>query len=363
MIGLIDYDVLYTKKIRYPNLELMKMATYLRRKRVPYRMVIDLESVDFYTEIHLFQDDAKLPFPTKLLTMKQLMWHGLAFTDGVRMPLDPEIEKSEPTISVYKLLFKEYIIQDYIKVEQVSYLLNSSFVRLSEPVSKRYLRSVKSNRKIFAYDLDVFSGCWEKNTAALVDKGVLGFNFIHEQKLNDLETWLKMATDYPPAIFARNNIELTFELTLDTVETLCQATILMMEQTRYRFEKLIMRPTFADNHKNNITLLAKAIMTPPKYGVPFSWGETVFTGSPYHPILAALLRWASSPYFASMNFVDYCEMKRLYRERTYILKMVEYDRHKASLFLRSALDTTILHGGLREYDTRRNIPSIYETYL
>ena len=67
-------------------------------------------------------------------------------------------------------------------------------------------------------------------------------------------------------------------------------------------------------------------MIPAKYGLYFPWGELSFTGNPYHPILATLFKWASSKRFYEQSFVDYCELKTKYRERNYILKLVEKEQ-------------------------------------
>lgn len=136
MIGLLDYDALANQKIRYPNLELMKMATYLRRNRQSYRLVVDLDDLDIYSEIYLFQNDSNLDYPTFILKRKNVKWFGLAFTDNVYYEMDREIEICEPNIGIYKLLFKKFLLEDKMTTEQIGYLLNASYVRLSTPISK-----------------------------------------------------------------------------------------------------------------------------------------------------------------------------------------------------------------------------------
>ena len=143
----------------------------------------------------------KIPFPIGILKRKNVVWHGLAFSDGVRIPLAPEIEAIEPTIGVYKLLFRDFILQNRMKITQVGYLLNSSFMRLSEPISKKYLRSIRPNRRIFVYDTEVFEGCWRENTTALLARKATGFHIIHPQRTNDFDLWLTITEDYGRNVF------------------------------------------------------------------------------------------------------------------------------------------------------------------
>ena len=74
---------------------------------------------------------------------------------------------------------------------QIGYLLNASYVRLSMPLNKRYIRTIRPNRRILVYDTNVFSGDWEKNVESLVKREIAGFIFLYEQELNDIELWAK----------------------------------------------------------------------------------------------------------------------------------------------------------------------------
>ena len=72
MIGLLDYDALASQKIRYPNLELMKMATYLRRIRQSFRLIVDFSDLEIYNEIYLFQNDSTLRTQVKCFRKKNV---------------------------------------------------------------------------------------------------------------------------------------------------------------------------------------------------------------------------------------------------------------------------------------------------
>ena len=125
-----------------------------------------------------FQDDDSLPYPSSILRRRNVKWFGLAFSGGVYKPLDNEIEDCEPSISIYKLLFKDFIMKDQIKMEQVGYLLNASYVRLNRSLNKKIFKINKEKIvEFFVYDTEVFWRLGKETNA--IKKRVVGFNFIH----------------------------------------------------------------------------------------------------------------------------------------------------------------------------------------
>ena len=363
MIGLLDYDALQQKKIRYPNLELMKMATYLRRNRQSVQIIVDLENLEFYSEIYLFQDDDSLPYPSSILRRRNVKWFGLAFSSGVHKPLDNEIEDCEPSISIYKLLFKDFIMKDQIKMEQVGYLLNASYVRLNRSLNKKYLKSIKKHRRVFVYDTEVFIGDWRKNADAILKRGAVGFNFIHPQHITDYELWFDITTNYSKNVFAKNYITLAFDFTPAKIAETAAIYPKLSDGKKTQFEWLRMEPTIREPFRQNTLAFAESIMQTAREGSAYPIRNSPFIGNPYHPFIHALARWRSSPQFYSINFIDFCESRKLYRERAFAIKIIGENKKYQQVFTEKPGNIAAMYGGLKSYDARKNTPSIYESYL
>ena len=363
MIGLLDYDALASQKIRYPNLELMKMATYLRRIRQSFRLIVDFSDLEIYNEIYLFQNDSTLPYPSQVFRKKNVKWFGLAFTDNVYRPMAPEIEECEPSIGVYKLLFKEFLLQDKMTTTQIGYLLNASYVRLSMPLNKRYIRTIRPNRRILVYDTNVFSGDWEKNVESLVKREIAGFIFLYEQELNDIELWAKIFIKYPRRTFNYNEINVIFEFDLKYIETIIQVYRKIIGENKKPPYWLRLRPVIVPPYKENVLLFVEGIGAQMRAGVPLIWRDPPYKGNPYHPFVDALCAWAGGVGFSRQSFMDYLIEKDLHRERRFAQKLITNNKKYRLIFSQRPTDIKAMYGGLQSYETRRNRPSLYRDYL
>ena len=363
MIGLLDYDALTNQKIQYPNLELMKMATYLRRTRQSYRLITDLNDLEIYTEIYLFQNDSSLPYPSQVFRKKNVKWYGLAFTDNIYRPMASEIEECEPSIGAYKLLFKEFLLQDKMTTQQIGYLLNASYVRLSMPLNKRYIRSIRPHRRILIYDTNVFSGDWEKNVQLLVSKNIAGFIFLYEQEMDDIELWSRILLTYERKIFNYNEIGLAFEFSPAYMGTIIQVYKKIIGKNKGPAYWLRVRPIITPPYKENIMLFVESIGVQMREGIPITWRDPPYKGNPYHPFVDALCAWAGGPSFFRQSFMEYLIEKDLHRERRFAQKLIANNKKYSLILNQRVVNLKAMYGGLQSYESRRNRPSLYRDYL
>lgn len=365
MIGLLDYDAIMRQKVKYPNLELMKMATYLRRNRQSYRMVIDLENLDIFTRIIVFQNDPSVGYPGRILRRKDTEWYGLAFTSGVYQPMAPEIEECEPYIGTYKLLFKEFLLRDTMTTSEIGYLLNASYLRLSMSLNKRYIRTIKPNRRVLVYDTDAFQGNWEDNVNALIKRDIAGFIFLYEQKFYDIDLWAKVLLNYERRVFNYNPMTLYFNFDKTKIDTIINVYLKAIGDNKTRAAGWFdIYPMIPPPYKENTIAFAESIRKQMDAGIALGWKIPDYKGNPFHPFVNAICEWAgSNTYFFRYTFLEYVLKKDLHKERKFALKLIQQNKKFRFIFEHKAQEIAAMVGGLKSYESRRNYRSLFGDYL
>ena len=364
MIGLLDYDAIASQKIQYPSLELMKMATYLRRNNQSAHIILNLDDLDIYNKIMVFQNDSSLGYPSKVFGRKNTEWYGIAFTDNKYKPMAPEIEACEPTVGIYKLLFKQFLLEDKMKTTQVGYLLNASYLRLSMPLNKRYIRTIRPNRKVLVYDTDAFSGDWENNVSMLLKREIAGFKFIYEQKLHDIELWAKILLSYERRVFNYNPITLTFDFYPESMDVIIPVFKKAIGKNKVESGSWFhLYPNIPPPYKENTIKFAEGIGRQMRAGIGLGWRIPDYRGNPYHPFINALCTWAGGTYFFNETFLNFLLKRDLHKERKFALKLIQQNKKFGLIFQCQPKELKAMEGGLKSYDSQRNHCSIYSDYL
>lgn len=98
-LGLYDMDMMTYIHVPF-NLEIMKIAAYYRKKKI-----ITIFTPNFvperYSDYIVRKDYNDGNFPAAIYTTRNVQYGGYAFTNGVYVPLDPEIENMAPDKTVY----------------------------------------------------------------------------------------------------------------------------------------------------------------------------------------------------------------------------------------------------------------------
>jgi hypothetical protein len=186
-IGLYDEDFFkYHQTV--PNLELMKLATYYKKKR---EIVVLAPSVapDRYSQFFLRKDYYDGTFPSELKESEKIQYGGLAFSYNKYRPLSQEIEECNADFTIYmpyKKLFEANLNNN--KLAFVT-LKNAAHLRLSldeKTVSPFFLKQTKrlgSKNVLFLHDYDVSN---VEGAAATVTQGLENLKF--ENKKTNLAT-------------------------------------------------------------------------------------------------------------------------------------------------------------------------------
>ena len=106
-IGLIDDDL--REKASYPNLELMKLASFHKQNRDIIELVTDYRQYERYTKIYFRKNINNNDIPSLFLSKARgkCDYGGYAFTNGIYIPMEKEIEKSLPDFTIYDKIKKE----------------------------------------------------------------------------------------------------------------------------------------------------------------------------------------------------------------------------------------------------------------
>lgn len=130
-IGLHDVDFFKHHEVIF-NLEIMKLASYFKRNR-EITVLSPLISPERYSKFYLRKDYYDGTFPSGLNKHDNLTYGGLAFTEGIYIPMEEEIEQSIPDTHVYDK-YKEifYGFKDTKRSkEEFTSLSNNIHLRLS----------------------------------------------------------------------------------------------------------------------------------------------------------------------------------------------------------------------------------------
>ena len=102
-IGLIDDDLRNLPANPYPNLEIMKLSSYYKQNRDLVELCTNYKQYERYTKLILRKNYCLEDFPNMLMSKARdrLEYGGLAFTNNIYVPMENDIEKSLPDVTIY----------------------------------------------------------------------------------------------------------------------------------------------------------------------------------------------------------------------------------------------------------------------
>ena len=157
-VGLYDVDFFKYHQVMF-NLEIMKMATHFKGKR-EITMLSPTYSPERYTHFYLRKDFYDGSFPNRLNSFDNLHYGGLAFTNGIYVPLSEEIEASIPDTYVYDKY--KHLFLEGAKMHKDAYtsLVNNIHLRLSldgKTIWNKFEKQIphKKANIIFLHDADI----------------------------------------------------------------------------------------------------------------------------------------------------------------------------------------------------------------
>lgn len=241
-IGLLDQDALSSPSTFLPNLEIMKLSTYYKKNKNYVSFILDPNKIERYNKVVLRKDINDGEYLSELFLEDKCEYGGLAFTNGIYVPLEEEIENSIPDISIYSSYFKRILIGKKKYEDLQRKLLKSSFIRLSSNGKTCNLDSSKGfigegariENTIYIYDIGIFN---IENASEAISDIVLGkkqkAKIVHPQYCNnfsEIEKWCREKWSHTENRFIYDNVILNKELKEicdKSPEFTCKPVILM----------------------------------------------------------------------------------------------------------------------------------------
>lgn len=171
-IGLYDYDM--QKYIHVPfNLELMKLATYYKKKReiisLSPLLVPEKYSMFFFRKD--YDDGVYSKKFTKYATEDNFHYGGLAFSNGIYAPLEEDIERCKPDVYIYDR-YKDVFCNNLINKRTFNTMQRAEHLRLSldgKTIWKDFEKQIQITSKTFTlffhdYNLNEISDSFEAIT-------------------------------------------------------------------------------------------------------------------------------------------------------------------------------------------------------
>lgn len=167
MIGLCDIDLqtATSVKLRPPNLEIMKLATYYKIEENVFCRLINLDETELssYDKIYLFSEQDKLiTIPEAFKRANNVIYGGTGFTNKVYIPFENEIiDYTLPRPAIYK----EYLKEKYnegIKSQIITHLLDDTYYRRYAGKNQLPIPPIRPRHRVFIYDRELFQPGWEE---------------------------------------------------------------------------------------------------------------------------------------------------------------------------------------------------------
>ena len=188
-VGIIDADLLYRPRQRFPNLACMKISGFYKREGHRTELIQDYKEIRRYDRLFLFKVFTDTYVPNEILQLENLTYGGTGFYYDKAPPLPEEMEHGMPDYELYqdyiqgkmqpgksKAAYKFYT--DY----SIGFLTRGCFRQCEFCVNKNSKRSVPaspleefmdSSRKKLCFLDDNFLACreWERLLDSVLETG------------------------------------------------------------------------------------------------------------------------------------------------------------------------------------------------
>lgn len=152
-IGLYDADLMFAPTSFKLNLEIMKMASYFKKRGDTVEFLLNLQNTEKYDIIYIRKDSEKTVLDNSIFLKKNIEWGGLAFTNGEYIPMEPiDIEYAIPNVSIYSKYFKMMLSSGELKEDKYKTMLNANYIRLCFNGEIAKMDYIEKSRTAVVYD-------------------------------------------------------------------------------------------------------------------------------------------------------------------------------------------------------------------
>ena len=223
MIGLVDLD-LYQKSsstsLYYPNIEIMKLASYYKIEERQFCRLLSPEenNLEAYDKIFLFSEQDRVDIPMEYKQAKNIVYGGSAFTKKRYIPFENDlIDHTLPRTFIYKNFLAEKY-QEGVKTKNIDTFLDSTYYRMYAGSDRLPIPAIRKRKRVVLYDRDFFYPDWEKMLNFISEKSPSKIVRIHPVFCSRLSQFFTLRSFTK---FSRENeIVLDLKIPLEDLNTL-----------------------------------------------------------------------------------------------------------------------------------------------
>ncbi len=158
-VAFYDYDLKLKPNKVMLNLEAMKIAAYHTSKQENIVLLKDIKEIEEYDKAYVFRNLQPKRVANekdiKIVLQKGVSHYGLAYTGGIYLPMDLELEKQTPHIQLYNSYFRNKVLDEKLTINQVNTYQNSHYLRLRAGDYEMDLSKLQRKERVFIYDTEI----------------------------------------------------------------------------------------------------------------------------------------------------------------------------------------------------------------
>lgn len=220
MIGLLDCDwsLSTSNTFLFPNIEIMKLASYYRLEENQFCRLLTFEDTDLsaYEKIYVFSElHNNIKLPDHFLRQGNIIFGGSALTQGEYVPFKNElIDYTIPRTAIYKKVLEQKY-NEGVKAKIISNVLDNTYYRNYAGVNKLPLPAILPRKQVILYDRNFFYPDWKDTIQEITDRRPSTIIRIHPIVCSKLSEYFDMR-DFVK-ISRANTIILDINIPLDEV--------------------------------------------------------------------------------------------------------------------------------------------------
>ena len=225
-IGILDQDAILYPDSFYPNLEVMKLSSYHKRKQDIVSLILTSNNLERHSRIIVRKENDDGKYASNLLLRENCTYGGLGFTNGKYIAMDMEIENSSPDFSIYNRYLKTFLKEEKYtekkkELERLSYArLSTNGVNCDLDINKGLIGP--NNGRLLIYDKNAVDliGVKEKLDGTI---GARYIQLLYPQQSNSLDNIINFCSI--KRILSQNNIYCIKPLSKKEFKYLCDNSI------------------------------------------------------------------------------------------------------------------------------------------
>jgi hypothetical protein len=319
-IGLIDADLLGRKNHRFPNLALMKISSYYKRRGCDTNLLLNYNNLDKYDKVFLSRAFTDAKIPIDLNRILNLEYGGTGFFLENAPALDYEIEHSFPDYNLYKD-WVSLKISEGISPKKLKYYTDYSIGFTTRGCFRKcdFCVNKNSDRVELHSPIDEFLN-QSKKSICLLDDNFLGYHNYKEILLNLIETKkkfqfkqgldLRILTEEACELLSKCKYDGDFIFAFDNIKDydLIEKKLKLWRSYTHKNTKLYLLVAYESQDMEDIINMFERIKLLMEYKcVPYIMRYESFKTSKFRRLYTNVSRWCNQPaLFKKMSFEEFC---------------------------------------------------------